>query len=113
MRKFVVELREVLTYNLVVEAKDHDEAFELAMLTRKYIENDHDDNDTECADVTEVPEEMAHEYELDEFLRERTLSLIHDDGQLPYAVEKKGHGIVARFGDYDAAMEYILAEDLR
>lgn len=113
MRKFVIELREVLTYNLVVEAEDHDDAFEVAMRTRKYCENDHDENDTECGDVTEVPEDVAHEYELDEILHERTLSLIHDDGQLPYAVEKKGHGIVARFGDYDAATEYILAEDLR
>lgn len=112
MAKFVVELREELTYNLVVEATDHDDAFDVAMRTRKYCENDNDDNDTVCVDVTEVPEDVAHEYEVDELLKERTLSLIHDDGVLPYAVDKKGHGIVARFSDYETALEYVLKEDL-
>lgn len=57
MAKFSVEIKEVLTYYVTVEADDHDDAWDVAMNTRKFCESDYDDNDTECVEIDEVPDE--------------------------------------------------------
>lgn len=66
MTKYVVEIKEILTYYVTVEAEDHDDAWDEALKTAKYCTSDFDDNDAECVSIDEVPEEMEDEYEVDE-----------------------------------------------
>ena len=57
MAKFSVEIKEVLTYYVVVEAEDYDDAWDEALGTRKFCESDFDDNDTECVEIDAVPDD--------------------------------------------------------
>lgn len=57
MAKFSVEIKEVLTYYVVVEAEDYDDAWDEALSTRKFCESDYDDHDTECVEIDAVPED--------------------------------------------------------
>lgn len=66
MPLYYVELREELTYYVTVEAEDYDDAWDEALKTRKFIENDFEDNDVACVSVHDVPEDQIEYVEVDE-----------------------------------------------
>jgi hypothetical protein len=66
MPKYYVEVKEILTYNLTVEAEDADAAWDEALKTKKFCESNFDDNDAECASIHEVPQDQIEYAEVDE-----------------------------------------------
>lgn len=115
MTKYFVELNEILTYNLIVEAEDADDAWDVALKTRKFVQSDNDDMDTECKDITEVPEDLLDCTEPDELHegaepRREYAIVVVENPTFPYIVEKDGWETVAHFGYYDDAVSFILSK---